>query len=139
MERRDSNGAATSSGILGACAGEQRARQNARRGLSALRPIDGEEVSARYRNQSPAREEICNQPPHRDQLAKKGCPFGKGQWQVLDWMFLRPYLPRGAKQKFSYQFQRRFARYLRFVRGTHIGSPERILATFRAQVCVSPM
>ena len=51
MERRDSNGAATSSGILGACAGEQRARQNARRGLSALRPIDGEEVSARYRNQ----------------------------------------------------------------------------------------
>jgi hypothetical protein len=39
---------------------------------------------------------------------KKGCPFTKGQWQVLDWMFLRPYLPRRAKEKFSYQFQRRF-------------------------------
>jgi hypothetical protein len=39
---------------------------------------------------------------------KKGCPFDKGQWQVLDWMFERPYLPRRAKEKFSCQFQRRF-------------------------------
>ena len=39
---------------------------------------------------------------------KKGCPFDKGQWQVLDWMFLRPYLPRRAKERFSCQFQRRF-------------------------------
>lgn len=39
---------------------------------------------------------------------KKGCPFDKGQWQVLDWMFMRPYLPRRAKEKFSCQFQRRF-------------------------------
>jgi hypothetical protein len=41
---------------------------------------------------------------------KKGCPFDKGQWQVLDWMFDRPYMPRRAKEKFSYQFQRRFRR-----------------------------
>jgi hypothetical protein len=41
---------------------------------------------------------------------KKGCPFDKGQWQVLDWMFDRPYLPRRAKEKFSCQFQRRFRR-----------------------------
>jgi len=39
---------------------------------------------------------------------KEGCPFDKGQWQVLDWMFERPYLPHRAKEKFSYQFQRRF-------------------------------
>jgi hypothetical protein len=41
---------------------------------------------------------------------KKGCPFAKGQWRVLDWMFMRPYLPHGAKEKFSCQFQRRFRR-----------------------------
>jgi hypothetical protein len=41
---------------------------------------------------------------------KKGCPFDKGQWQVLDWMFERPYLPRRAKEKFSGQFGHRFHR-----------------------------
>lgn len=38
---------------------------------------------------------------------KKGCPFDKGQWQVLDWMFARPYLPSRAKEKFARQFWRR--------------------------------
>src|SRR6478735_1909277 len=41
---------------------------------------------------------------------KKGCPFDKGQWQVLDWMFERRYLPRRAKEKFSGQFGHRFRR-----------------------------
>src|SRR4029453_10963822 len=37
---------------------------------------------------------------------KKGCPFDKGQWQVLDWMHLRPYLPRCAQERFARQFWR---------------------------------
>jgi hypothetical protein len=51
---------------------------------------------------------------------KKGCPFDKGQWQVLDWMFLRPYLPRQAKEKFSYQFQRRFRSACGHLRATFV-------------------
>jgi hypothetical protein len=51
---------------------------------------------------------------------KKGCPFDKGQWQVLDWMFLRPYLPRRAKEKFSYQFQRRFRSACGHLRATFV-------------------
>jgi len=38
---------------------------------------------------------------------KKGCPFDKGQWRVLDWMHTRPHLPRRAKDKFARQFWRR--------------------------------
>jgi hypothetical protein len=34
---------------------------------------------------------------------KKGCPFDKGQWQVLNWMFGRRYLPQPARQKFTQQ------------------------------------
>jgi hypothetical protein len=51
---------------------------------------------------------------------KKGCPFDKGQWQVLDWMFLRPYLPRQAKEKFSYQFRRRFRSACGHLRATFV-------------------
>lgn len=47
---------------------------------------------------------------------KKGCPFAKGQWQVLDWMHLRPYLPRRAKEKFFPQFQRRHRRACAYLR-----------------------
>jgi hypothetical protein len=51
---------------------------------------------------------------------KEGCPFDKGQWQVLDWMFERPYLTRKAKEKFSCQFQRRFRRACRYLRDTFV-------------------
>jgi hypothetical protein len=47
---------------------------------------------------------------------KKGCPFAKGQWQVLDWMFDRPWLPRRAKEKFAWQFSRRLRRAARDIR-----------------------
>ena len=47
---------------------------------------------------------------------KKGCPFDKGQWQVIDWMFARPYLPQSAKQKFADQFWRRSRRAARDIR-----------------------
>ena len=49
---------------------------------------------------------------------KKGCPFDRGQWRVLDWMHMRPYLPRRAKEKFARQFWRRLrsaAKYWRSV------------------------
>ena len=48
----------------------------------------------------------------------KGCPFDRGQWRVLDWMHMRPYLPRRAKEKFARQFWRRLrsaAKYWRSV------------------------
>jgi hypothetical protein len=51
---------------------------------------------------------------------KKGCPFAKGQWRVLDWMFMRPYLPHRAKEKFSRQFQRRFRRACVDLRATFV-------------------
>jgi hypothetical protein len=51
---------------------------------------------------------------------KEGCPFEDGQWQVLDWMFLRPYLPRRAKEKFSCQFQRRFRSACGHLRATFV-------------------
>jgi hypothetical protein len=51
---------------------------------------------------------------------KKGCPFDKGQWQVLDWMFERPYLPRRAKEKFSGQFGHRFRRACVDLRATFV-------------------
>jgi len=44
---------------------------------------------------------------------KKGCPFTQGQWQVLDWMFGRSYLPQTAQRKFSSQLRRRFRRACR--------------------------
>jgi hypothetical protein len=47
---------------------------------------------------------------------KKGCPFDKGQWQVLDWMFGRRYLPQPAKQKFARQLGRRLCRAARDIR-----------------------
>jgi hypothetical protein len=47
---------------------------------------------------------------------KKGCPFDKGQWQVLDWMFGRRYLPQPAKQKFAQQLGRRLRRASRDIR-----------------------
>jgi hypothetical protein len=47
---------------------------------------------------------------------KKGCPFDKGQWQVLDWMFGRRYLPKPAKQKFAQQLGRRLRRAARDIR-----------------------
>jgi hypothetical protein len=47
---------------------------------------------------------------------KKGCPFDKGQWQVLDWMFGRRYLPQPAKQKFGQQLRRRLRRAARDIR-----------------------
>jgi len=51
---------------------------------------------------------------------KKGCPFAKGQWRVPDWMFMRHYLPRGAKEKFSCQFQRRFRSACGHLRATFV-------------------
>jgi hypothetical protein len=47
---------------------------------------------------------------------KKGCPFDKGQWQVLDWMFARRYLPQLAKQKFGQQMGRRLRRAAKDIR-----------------------
>jgi len=47
---------------------------------------------------------------------KKRCPFDKGQWQVLDWMFGRRYLPQPAKQKFTQQLGRRLRRAARDIR-----------------------
>jgi hypothetical protein len=47
---------------------------------------------------------------------KKGCPFDKGQWQVLDWMFGRRYLPQPAKQKFGQQMGRRLRRAAKDIR-----------------------
>lgn len=47
---------------------------------------------------------------------KKGCPFDKGQWQVLDWMFGRRYLPEPAKQKFAQPLERRLRRAARDIR-----------------------
>jgi hypothetical protein len=47
---------------------------------------------------------------------KKGCPFDKGQWQVLDWMFGRRYLPPPAKEKFAQQLGRRLRRAARNIR-----------------------
>jgi hypothetical protein len=47
---------------------------------------------------------------------KNGCPFDKGQWQVLDWMFGRSYLPQPAKQKFASQLGRRLRRAARDIR-----------------------
>jgi hypothetical protein len=47
---------------------------------------------------------------------KKGCPFSKGQWQVLDWMFERPYVPQRAKERFARQFWRRLRRAARDIR-----------------------
>jgi hypothetical protein len=47
---------------------------------------------------------------------RKGCPFEKGQWQVLDWMFGRRYLPQPAKQKFGEQLGRRLRRAARDIR-----------------------
>jgi len=47
---------------------------------------------------------------------KEGCPFDKGQWQVLDWMFGRRYLPRSAKEKFADQFWRRTRKAARDIR-----------------------
>jgi hypothetical protein len=47
---------------------------------------------------------------------KKGCPFDKGQWQVLDWMFARRYLPQPAKQKFGRQMRRRLRRGAKDIR-----------------------
>ncbi len=32
-----------------------------------------------------------------------GCPFSAGQWKVLDWLFLRPALPRRTRAKFARQ------------------------------------
>jgi hypothetical protein len=47
---------------------------------------------------------------------KKGCPFEKGQWQVLDWMFGRRYLPQPAKEKFAQQLRRRLRTAARDIR-----------------------
>jgi hypothetical protein len=47
---------------------------------------------------------------------KEGCPFEEGQWQVLDWMFGRRYLPEPAKQKFAQQLGRRVRRAARDIR-----------------------
>lgn len=38
---------------------------------------------------------------------KAGCPFGDGQWAVLDWMAQRRYAPAGAKAKFGKQLDER--------------------------------
>lgn len=36
-----------------------------------------------------------------------GCPFEKGQWGVLDWLYERRILPSTVRAKFARQFQRR--------------------------------
>lgn len=38
---------------------------------------------------------------------RNGCPFEKGQWQVLDWAAEQRLLPRGFKDKFAKQLQSR--------------------------------
>jgi len=65
-------------------------------------------------------KKIRSQPPHRNQLAKKRMPVRQGAMGVLDWMFMRPYLPRGAKEKFSCHFDRRFRRACVDLRATFV-------------------
>jgi hypothetical protein len=65
---------------------------------------------------------------------KKGCPFDKGQWQVLDWMFGRPYLPQPAKQKFAQQLRRRLRRAARDIRAVCLIINEPVADSIR-QLC----
>ena len=65
---------------------------------------------------------------------KKGCPFDKGQWQVLDWMFGRPYLPEPAKQKFAHQLGRRLRRAARDIRAAFLLLNETVPDSIR-EIC----
>ena len=38
---------------------------------------------------------------------KEGCPFGEGQWAVLNWLAERRYAPLGANAKFAKQLRER--------------------------------
>ena len=89
MERRDSGGAEKPSEVPGACSRERRARQDSRRGLFALRSVEGKEIAARRRHQLPARKEVRKQPPRRHQ------PSGRGAtWWVTSGCCSRSEAPR---------------------------------------------
>jgi hypothetical protein len=146
MERRDTRGAAKSSGVSGACSGDRRSRQDSRCGLFALRSVDGEEVSARCCNQPPAREKIWNQSAHRDQLAKKGMPICQRAMASARLDVFPAVLAARSEREILLPIPasipsrvRGFASHLPFARAADTGSPARNLACYSAQVLASAL
>jgi hypothetical protein len=143
MERRDTRGAAKSSGVSGACSGDRRSRQDSRCGLFALRSVDGEEVSARCCNQPPARKKIWNQSAHRDQLAKKGMSICERPMAGARLDVYAALLTARSEREILLPIPapipsrvRGFASHLRFARAADTGPPARNLAGNTTQVLV---